>query len=106
MRIFPSGLINEAQLAEQVGSVMQKLGRDVAWVRHSIGEDTGGDPALHFRIVLKDAACREETLADVTDHISTLLIEEIRPYDWGLIPYFTFRSESEMAKLSEPEWVS
>lgn len=105
--MYPSGLVSQAQLAEQVGSAMKKLVRDVAWIRHSIGEDTGGDPAIHFRIVLKDAACRKDTLADVTEHISTVLMEETRPYeDLGLIPYFNFRSESEMANLSEPEWVS
>ena len=105
--MYPSGLVSQAQLAEQVDSAMQKLGRDVAWIRHSIGEDTGGDPAIHFRIVLKDAASREDTLGDVTEHISTVLMEEIRPYEnLGLIPYFNFRSESEMAKLSEPEWLS
>ena len=105
--MYPSGLVNQAQLAEQVERVKNKMGRDVAWIRHSIGEDTGGDPAIHFRIVLKDPAAREDTLANVTEHISTLLIQEIRPYEnWGLIPYFNFRSESEMAKLSEPEWVS
>ena len=106
MPLYPSGLVNQAQLAEQVERVKNKMGRDVAWIRHSIGEDTGGDPAIYFRIVLKDAACRKETLADVAEDISTLLIDEIRPYDWGLIPYFNFRSESEMTKLSEPEWVS
>lgn len=60
---------------------------------------------MFFRIVLSDAASREDTLADVTGNIATILFDEIRPYEnWGLIPYFSFRSKSEQAKRNEPEW--
>jgi hypothetical protein len=101
----PTGFVNQAQLATTVGEAASKLGKEVVRVRHTIGADSAGDPAIFFRIVLSDSASREATLADVTGTIATTLFEAIRPYEnWGLIPYFSFRSESEQEMRNEPEW--
>jgi hypothetical protein len=105
MAYIPTGFVNQAQLAIAVDQATLKLGREVVRVRHSVGADTSGEPSIFFRIVLSDAASREATLADVTGNIATILFEEIRPYEnWGLIPYFSFRSQSEQALRNEPEW--
>jgi hypothetical protein len=104
---IPTGFINQAQLADAVDQAVRKLrlGTEVVRVRHSIGVDTSGEPSIFFRIVLSDAASREATLADVTGNIATVLFDELRPYEnWGLIPYFSFRSASEQAIRHEPEW--
>jgi hypothetical protein len=105
MPIVPSGFVNQTQLANEVNRAIRKLGKDVVRARYSIGTDWSGDPAIYFRIVLTDAASREDTLADVAGRIRKILFEEIRPYEnWGVIPYFSFRSKSEQATRSEPEW--
>src|SRR5277367_4195028 len=104
---IPTGFINQTQLANAVEQAALKLrsGSEVVRVRHSTGVDTSGEPSIFFRIVLSDAASREATLADVTGNIATILFEEIRPYEnWGLTPYFSFRSQSEQALRNEPEW--
>jgi hypothetical protein len=102
---IPTGFVNQAQLASEISRAIPRLGHAVVRVRHSIGADTSGEPSIFFRIVLSDAASREDTLAEVTGRIATILFEEIRPYEnWGLIPYFSFRSKSEQAKRNEPEW--
>jgi hypothetical protein len=94
------------QLASAVTQATQKLGPEVAYLRHSIGSDTSGEPSIFFRIVLADEASEEATLADVTGKIVSILFDEIRPYEnWGLTPYFSFRSKSELqATRDEPEW--
>ena len=105
MPYIPTGFVNQTQLANAVAQAALKLGREVVRVRHSIETDTSGEPSIFFRIVLSDAASKETTLADVTGHITTILFEEIRPYEnWGLIPYSSFRSNSEQAMRNEPEW--
>jgi hypothetical protein len=87
-----------------VNKAIRKLGKDVVRARFSIGTDWSGDPAISFRIVLTDAASREDTLLDVTDRIEKIL-EEFRRYEnWGVIPYFSYRSKSEQAMRNEPEW--
>jgi len=104
MAILPNGLVNQAQLADEINNAVGKLGNEVVHVYHGIGSDTSGDPAIFFRVVLTDAASREDNLAEVTGRIENLLFEEIHPYEWGLIPYFSFRSQSEQATLGEHAW--
>ena len=105
MPYTPTGFVNQEQLANAVARAAAKLGSDVVRLRHGVGTDTSGEPALFFRIVLSDPASKEEKLADVTSRIATILFDEIRPYEnWGLIPYLSFRSNSEQATRNEPEW--
>ena len=86
-------------------NVVGKLGNEVVRVKYSLGTDSSGEPSIFFRIVLSDAASREDGLADVTGRIATILFDEIRPYEnWGLLPYFSFRSKSEQAIRNDPEW--
>ena len=96
--MVPSGFVDQAQLSSEVRRAISMLGPEVVRVEHSVGADTSGEPAIFFRIVLTDLASREETLADVSGNIARFFFDELRPYEnWGLYPYFSFRSESEPA---------
>src|SRR4051812_35510461 len=106
MPMVPSGFVSLTQIDEDVKRAVEKLGPEVVRVRHSVGEDWTGDPSIEFRIVLTDIASREETLDQVTEKIIRSLVDELRPYEWGLIPYFSFRSQSEQLTRSQDlEWV-
>ena len=101
----PTGYINQTLLASAVAQAVQKLGSDVVRVRHSVGADTDGDASIFFRIVLTDAASRKDRLGDVVGRIERIMFDEIHPYEnWGLIPYFSFRNQSEAAVLDDPAW--
>lgn len=101
----PTGFVHQAQLASEIAKARRKLGKEAVRVNYSLGMDSTGEPSIFFRIVLTDAASREEKLADVTGRIATILFDEIRPYEnWGLLPYFSFRSKTEQAKRNDPEW--
>jgi hypothetical protein len=103
--MVPTGLVHQTQLANEIGKAIRKLGKEVVRVNFSLGTDSTGESAIFFRIVLTDAASREDKLADVTGRIATILFDEIRPQEnWGLYPYFTFRSKSEQEKRNDPEW--
>ncbi len=104
MPYIPVRYVDQAEVAAAVDRAVLKMGDDVVRVRHAIREDTSGDPALYFRIVLADEASQRSRLSEVRNRVESILKEEIRPYEIGLIPYFRYRSKSEMAVLSEPEW--
>jgi len=106
MPIMPSGIVHQSQLASEVERSVAKLpASEVVRVRHSLGEDSTGEPAIFFRIVLTDSASQAKKLAEVAGRISDSLCEELRPYEnWGLLPYFSFRSKSEQDGRHEPEW--
>ncbi len=106
MPIVQSGLVNQSQLTKIVDQSIRKLGKEAVRVNFNIGEDTGGDPSIFFRIVLTDSASAEATLWDVTNRIEAKLNQEIHPLEnWGLIPYYSYRSKSEQAKRNDPEWL-
>jgi len=102
----PAGFIHQAQLSEAINDAARKLRPDeVSHVAYSIGTDSSDDPALFFRIVLTDAASREDRLGDVTGRVADSLFNSLRPFEnWGLTPYFSFRSLSEHRQRSDPEW--
>ena len=102
----PAGFVNQAELAQSVKAAIQSLNpQEVVHVAYSIGPDSTDDPAIFFRIVLTDAASREDRLADVTGRVASTLFDWIRPVEnWGLTPYFSFRSFSEQRMRNDPEW--
>ena len=103
-----TGYVNPRELENEIERAEQKLGPEVVRVRHNVGPDTSGEPAIHFRIVLTDAASREETLAEVADRIDWILLNELRPHEnWGMRLYTRFRSKSEQAMREhlDLEWV-
>jgi hypothetical protein len=104
MPMVPTGLVHQTQLAHEIAKAVRKLGKEAVRVNYSLGTDSTGEPSIFFRIVLTDVASREDKLPAVTGRIATVL-EEIRPYEnWGLVPYFSFRSKSEQEKRNDPEW--
>jgi hypothetical protein len=103
--MVPTGFVHQTQLAGEIAKAIGKLGRDAVRVNYSLGTDSTGEDSIFFRIVLTDAASREDRLAEVTSRIATILFDEIRPHEnWRLLPYFSFRSKSEQEKRNDPEW--
>lgn len=99
------GYVDHGQIAAEVDRVRPLLGPDVVRMKHTVGFDSGDDPAIYFRIVITDLASREEVLGLVTGRIEQTLWNELQPYErWGLFPHFSFRSESEQAKMSDSAW--
>ena len=105
MAIVPAGLVHQGQLNSEIDGAVQKFGPDVAHVFYSLGEDSTGEAAIFFRIVLTDSAAKEENLTSVTSRIARLVYDEVRPLEnWGLYPYFYYRSQSEWQNRYDPEW--
>jgi hypothetical protein len=102
--MVPSGFVHQGQLDAEIKSAVSKLGPEVIHVAYQVREDSTGEPSIFFRIVLPDAIFKEEALADVTRSISELVVDEVTPIkNWGLHPYFNFRSQSEQQRRPDPE---
>jgi hypothetical protein len=76
-----------------------------------VGEDWADDPALFFRVLLKDSSDTQMVLRDegagrrvfdLSRLITDALTNEVHADD--LQPYFAFRSVSEQEKLRDPKW--
>jgi hypothetical protein len=88
---------------EQVDAIARDLAPDVVRIRFGPDEDWAGDPAIYFRVVLSDEAARDR-LAEIARLVRDRLRGELRLRESGYIPYFNFRSQGEMAKISDPQW--
>lgn len=101
---IPTGFVNQAQLGEVVAQAAQHLGPEVVHVTYKVGHDSTSEPAIFFRIVLADAFIDENTIADLRRRITGVLFEATHPIEnWGLRPYFNFRSKSEQDRRRDPD---
>lgn len=92
------------QIDAAIARVVEDMAPDVIRVRYSVGEDWAGSPAIFFRVVLSDNASRPSRLRRVTRQVSAAIGREVNPLDFGLEPYFNYRSASEQAELREEAW--
>jgi len=64
--------------------------------------DWNGESAAFFQIVLSDGTPRGQLLS-LTKQISQAIVQQVQPLEeWGVLPYFNFRTQSEQARIEEP----
>jgi hypothetical protein len=97
--------VQQAQLDEAVGNLKPGLGSDVVTLRYTLGQDWSGEPAIFFRVVLSEQASRRDQLRSSTSQIENAIMRRLQPLEeWGVLPYFSFRSMAEQAALQEEAW--
>ena len=104
MARVPSALVHQGRIDKAVRQAEAQLTPDVARIRHSIEDDWSGEPAIYFRVLLADAASREDRLRAITERVREVVMGRVDPYEYGLTPYFRFRSVSEQAELRDRAW--
>jgi len=99
--ILPRGVAQQTELIRH----LEELGPfppGVVNMRYTVDSDWSGDPAIFFWITLSDDAARRVVLSQTSRRIMDFITERLDPMgQWGLIPYFNFRSQSEQANLKE-----
>jgi hypothetical protein len=103
--IIPRAHAQQGQFAAAVAQVEQQLHPSVVRIHHTFGNDWNGEPAVFFMVILSEAASRRDQLLNVTNGVSTAIVQQVEPLEqWGVLPYFNFRSQSEQAILKEEAW--
>lgn len=102
--IVSSALVNQRKIRAGVERAAKALSPDVVRIRYDLGDDWMGNTSFFFRVVLTDRASRPENLGAVTERVSSRIMNEAKIDQTGLQAYFSFRSQSEQAKLKEPVW--
>jgi hypothetical protein len=98
------------RLERAVKTVETQFPDKIERIRYSVGEDWADDPALFFRVLLKDSSDtrmirQDEGRKHIFD-LSRVIIDALRSnvHADDLQPYFAFRSVSEQEKLRDPKW--
>jgi hypothetical protein len=99
--ILPRGLAQPTELNKHLNA-LAPYPPGVVNLRYTFDDDWSGDPAIFFWITLSDDAARKAVLPQTSRRIMDFITKRLEPMaQWGLIPYFNFRSQSEQAKLKE-----
>jgi hypothetical protein len=99
MPYMPRGVAQPAELIKHLDA-LAPFPPGVVNLRYTLEDDWSGDPAIFFWITLSDEATIPAILSETTRRITNFVKQRIDPAgQWGLIPYFYFRSQSEQAKL-------
>lgn len=103
---IPMGAVFQRELVTQFERAKARMGPEVVHVTYRLREDHAGDPGIFFRITLADEAAKERVISDVAGRVENILLDEIHPLEnWGLIPYFNYRSYSDQQEHPSPNWV-
>jgi hypothetical protein len=98
--------IQREELDQAINNIRPELGPDVVDLTYTLGEDWSGDPAIFFQIVLPDEASRRDRLYKLTSEIQSMIVQHLEPLEqWGVLPYFSYRSQAEQAVLQGKPWV-
>ena len=100
----PTAFVHQARFRTAVKRCEQRLAsQGVVSIIPTFGNDWSGEPAVFFMIILADAASRRDRLVSITNRASQAIVDEVRPWEqWGVLPYFNFRSQSEQTQLEKP----
>ncbi len=105
MARVPAAFVDQQQLDAEIAKALPLLGRNVAHINYSLGEDWSGDPSIFLRVLLTDQAAAPDGLGARTRDIRNALEQSVGFFEkWGVLPYFSFRSQSEQEDLKDPEW--
>jgi|ERR1035438_312116 hypothetical protein len=102
---------NKQQLDSVVAEIEGQFPDDIDRIHYNVDEDWAHDPALFFRVLLRDKPGavlnvfddpRSQAIFLLCNRIMSAIRTAVR--DAQLQPYFAFRWVSEQAKRRDPEW--
>jgi hypothetical protein len=105
--VITRAFAKQAELAAGVDAVKSSLGPDLVHLSYALGDDWSGDPSIFFKVVISDRASQESEMLAATRRIRDAVLDQIRPLEeWGVLPYFQYRSKAENdARPKEDAWV-
>lgn len=99
----PAAFAHQARFQSAVARAAQSLAPHVVGIVPTLGNDWSGEPAVFFMVILADSASRRDQLLNISNRVEQAIVQQVQPLEqWGVLPYFNFRSQSEQAKLSQP----
>ncbi len=104
--IVPRALVQQNQFDTAISEVERTLHPQVVRVRYDFGDDATGDAAVFFRVLLSDdTASRRDQVLNVADRFESAIYQRVEPLEqWGVLPYFRYRSQAEQTQLNDPAW--
>jgi hypothetical protein len=100
-------LSHQDEFFAAIDAATNNLPPEVVDVRYALGTDWNGEPAVFFKVILKDDEIPRADLLAVTWKFSRDIVQQLSPLEeWGVLPHFRFltQTEYERVKAVEPTW--
>lgn len=95
----------EEAFATAVSAAEKLLAPDVVRLRYELGTDWAGDPAVFFKVTVRDQVMDEGRGGSLSRHVSELINRELDPREqWDVRHFETYRSVAEQERMQEPAW--
>jgi len=99
----PTAFAQQARFQAAVTRAAKNLAPHVVNIIPTLGNDWSGEPAVFFMVILADSASGRDQLLSISNRVEQAIVQQVQPLEqWGVLPYFNFRSQSEQAKLAQP----
>jgi hypothetical protein len=99
---LPRAFAQQPLFQAAVARATQQLAPHVVDIIPTLGNDWSGEPAVFFMVILADSSSRRDQLLRVTNQVSNFIDRQVEPLaQWGVLPYFNFRSQSEQAGIDQ-----
>jgi hypothetical protein len=102
--VLARGFVKQEELAKAIDEIRPELDPDIVQLTYALGEDWSGDPAIFFRIVLADPAGQRLAKGGTLQFKLPIIYKLKLLEEWGLLPYFAFRTESENERSANKGW--
>jgi hypothetical protein len=98
--VLTKAFLQESEFQAAIARAAEQLAPDVVEIRASLGENWRGDESVFFTVILADAATNRDRLLAVSKRVQRYIEWEVEPLEqWGVLPYFKVRSQSEQADI-------
>jgi hypothetical protein len=103
----PTAFARQAQFRATINRAARRLRPNVIDLTFTLGNDWSGEPAVFFMVILSNAASQRDQLLKITSQVSNAIVQLVQPLEqWGVLPYFNFRSEAEQAEINQQSLAS
>jgi hypothetical protein len=100
----PTEVRKDAQITAAIRTVLSEEAPRVRYIRYSIDQDWTGEWAVFFRVLLSDEASDLDRRIEIGDRVISRIMDELDLPNLGMMPHFSFRTESEQAELKGRDW--
>jgi hypothetical protein len=102
MAYLANGIAQTSELVKKFNQLAHVVIPGVVKWRYAFENDWSGDPAIFFWVILTDEASKPQNLPQAKAGFIAMINDHVDlPGEWGLIPYFNFRSRFEQAELKD-----
>jgi hypothetical protein len=100
----PTEVRKDPQINAAIRTVLAEESPRVRYIRYRIDQDWTGEWTVFFRVMLSNEVASRTRRNEIIRRVISRVSDELDLPNLGMMPHFSFRTESEQAELNDPDW--